>query len=132
MPGIDERFREGVRDFNNEKFFEAHEVLEDLWHEYRETDRTFIQGLIQLAAGFYHVQCENPKGAISQLNKGSKKLEAYAPVYLQISVQGLLNQVGIWLGHLDTLRRPNPRLTPQPPFPKIDTKEFTSVSETRI
>lgn len=127
MRGIDERFREGIRDFNNEKFFEAHEILEDLWHEYRETDRTFIQGLIQLAAGFYHVQCENPKGAFSQLSKGSKKLSEYGPRHLYINVQGLLDQVEPWLTLFGTAQRSKSVLTTQPVIPRIET-EFASVT----
>ena len=60
---MDERFYRGLEEFNGERFFEAHEVLEDLWHEYREADRIFIQGLIQIAAAFYHLQSRNLKGA---------------------------------------------------------------------
>ena len=90
----DERFFRWIDEFNAGKYFEAHEVLEDLWHEYREIDRTFIQGLIQLAAGFYHFQCANMKGATSQLTKGISKLEPYKPQHLGIELTKFLAETG--------------------------------------
>jgi len=90
---MDERFYRGLEEFNRERFFEAHEVLEDLWHEYREADRIFIQGLIQIAAAFYHVQSENIKGAMSQFRKGREKLTHFLPEYRDVSVARLLEDV---------------------------------------
>ncbi len=90
---MDERFFRGLEEFNGERFFEAHEVLEDLWHEYREQDRKFIQGIIQIAAGFYHIQSCNLKGAVSQLTKGSEKLTQFLPEYKNVSVVRLLDEV---------------------------------------
>ncbi|MHC4822048.1 MAG: DUF309 domain-containing protein, partial [Planctomycetota bacterium] len=34
----------GVDLFNRGEFFEAHEVVEDLWHEYWEEDRDLLKG----------------------------------------------------------------------------------------
>lgn len=101
---MDDRFYKGIEEFNSGRYFEAHEVLEDLWHEYRETDRTFIQGLIQVSAGFYHFQCANWKGTISQLSKGLKKLEVYKPEYLGIEIEGFLAEVQRCLQVLSELK----------------------------
>ncbi len=90
---MDERFFRGLEEFNGERFFEAHEVLEDLWHEYREPDRKFIQGIIQIAAGFYHIQSCNLKGAVSQLAKGNEKLTQFLPEHQNVSVALLLDDV---------------------------------------
>jgi predicted metal-dependent hydrolase len=35
---MDERFYEGIREFNEGRYFEAHDILEDLWQGYREPD----------------------------------------------------------------------------------------------
>jgi uncharacterized protein len=90
---MDERFYRGLEEFNGQRYFEAHEVLEDLWHEYRDADRIFIQGLIQIAAAFYHLQSRNLKGALSQFNKGSEKLTHFLPAYKDVSVAKLLDDV---------------------------------------
>ena len=97
---MDERLRRGIREFNDERFFEAHEVWEELWHEYRGTDRTFIQGLIHLAAGLYHCQCENEKGAVSQLNKGIQKLQNYVPEYSGVPLELMLKRVEAIAGQM--------------------------------
>ncbi len=85
----DARYQRGIEQFNRRSFFEAHETLEDLWHEYRETDRTFLQALIQISAGLYHLDQENIRGARSQLTKGVKKMEPYAPSHAGIDVTKL-------------------------------------------
>jgi len=97
----DARFDEGVRLFNSEEFFDAHEIWEDIWQEYRGDDRTFLQSLIQIAAGFYHAQCNNPKGARSQLSKGLGKLGEYGPVHQTVDARALHTDVGAWLKRFD-------------------------------
>lgn len=59
----DPRFVEFIRLFNTEFFFEAHEVLEDLWLECTGDQKRFYQGLIQCAVAFAHWKRQNPKGA---------------------------------------------------------------------
>ena len=87
--------------FNEEEFFDAHEVWEDVWQEYRGDDRTFLQALIQIAAGFYHAQCDNPRGARSQVTKGLKKLEPYASDHQTIRSGALSEEVQEWLRTYD-------------------------------
>ncbi|GJQ21738.1 MAG: hypothetical protein HBSIN02_20930 [Bacteroidia bacterium] len=98
---MDDRFERGLERFNARDFFEAHEIWEDLWHEYRESDRTFLQGLIQLAAGLYHLDAGNTKGAASQLIKGTAKLRPYAPSHRGMDLNALLNDVSACLKILE-------------------------------
>jgi predicted metal-dependent hydrolase len=94
---MDERFHQGIRDFNERRYFEAHDVWEDFWHEYREVDRLFLQGLIQVAVGFYHLENGNGKGSCSQFTKALAKLEPYVPRHQGIEVGKLLHDVRQWL-----------------------------------
>lgn len=87
----DERFTRGIREFNERRFFEAHDVLEELWHEYREDDRLFLQGLIQVAVGYYHLENRNYNGCRSQFAKAMSKLEPYQPNYHGVNVSELLS-----------------------------------------
>lgn len=123
---MDERFYRGLEEFNGEKFFEAHEVLEDLWHEYRELDRVFIQGLIQIAAAFYHVQSRNLKGAVSQFTKGSEKLTHFLPAYKDVSVAKLLDDVR---ENLQRLQHTTHASLDSVTYPKI---QYTRVVDTHI
>jgi hypothetical protein len=86
---MDERFFEGIREFNEGRYFEAHDVLEDLWHGYRESDRVFLQALIHSAVGLYHLENDNFKGARSQLSKACSKIEPYRPEHWGVSVDNL-------------------------------------------
>lgn len=94
---MDERFHQGIRDFNERRFFEAHDVWEDFWHEYREADRLFLQGLIQVAVGFYHLENGNGKGSRSQFTKALTKLQPYVPSHQGLALENLLQHVRSWL-----------------------------------
>jgi predicted metal-dependent hydrolase len=83
---MDERFYEGIREFNAGRYFEAHDILEDLWQGYREADRVFLQALIHSAVGLYHLENDNLKGARSQLSKACLKIEPYRPKYWGVRV----------------------------------------------
>jgi len=43
----------GIRLFNQHHFFDAHEVLEDVWRAAPAEQKKFLQGLIQLAVGLH-------------------------------------------------------------------------------
>lgn len=88
------RFREGIDLFNKHSFYKCHDVLEDVWFGVRGNSRRFYQGLIHLAVGFHHITArENPKGALSQLNKGIEKLSEYAPQFQGVELKNLLNEI---------------------------------------
>ena len=67
-------FFSGLHTFNCGIYFDAHEIWEELWSEYYLEDRDFIQGLIQLAVCFVHLQNNNINGARSLINKSIKLL----------------------------------------------------------
>jgi predicted metal-dependent hydrolase len=61
----DEKFQRGILHFNAQEFFEAHEVWEEVWLVEAEPEKTFLQGIIQIAAAFHHYGRENSDGAES-------------------------------------------------------------------
>jgi len=71
------QFESGFREFSQGRYFEAHDIWEDLWHGLRGPDRRFLQGLIHLAVGAYHFECQNQPGAASQWGKATVKLNQY-------------------------------------------------------
>ncbi|HEX9751131.1 MAG TPA: DUF309 domain-containing protein [candidate division Zixibacteria bacterium] len=70
-------FDAGLREFNAGRYFEAHDIWEDFWHQLNGPDRRFLQGLIQLAVGAYHHEMDNPAGARSLWGRSIAKLEEY-------------------------------------------------------
>src|SRR3989475_13170710 len=81
--------QEGIRLFNDEYFFEAHEVLEDVWKQEHGEPRLFLQGLIQISAAYHHYQNGNLVGAATLLQRGADKIRKYPARYLGIDAAGV-------------------------------------------
>ncbi|HZS49213.1 MAG TPA: DUF309 domain-containing protein [Bryobacterales bacterium] len=101
-PSRQAAFRHGIDLFNHGRFFECHEVLEEIWTPCRGPERLFLQALIHFAVGFYHHQRKNDEGAARQLRKGLKKLEAYLPQFEKIDTARLSAQIRRRLRALET------------------------------
>ena len=56
MDTYDPRYLAGVVLFNEQDFFGAHEVWEDLWHQELGPANAFVQGLIQFATALHHFE----------------------------------------------------------------------------
>jgi predicted metal-dependent hydrolase len=87
-----EEFWQGVEQFNAGQFYACHDVLEALWIDSIEPDKTFYQGILQIAVGLYHLGNHNQRGAMILLGEGSNRLRRYLPTYGGINVEELLTQ----------------------------------------
>jgi len=57
LPGFDRNYVGFFRCFNAQLYYEAHDVLEEVWLPVRKTPESkFYKGLIQVAGGFVHLQ----------------------------------------------------------------------------
>ncbi len=90
-------FKRGIEEFNSGRYFECHDTLEDVWHGIRGPARDFLQGLIQISVGFYHIRNGNLRGAESQLAKGLGRLENYGDRFLGLNLGLLRREVEPWL-----------------------------------
>lgn len=84
------KYLEGIRLFNEEDFFECHDVLEELWSEVLGEEKKFYQGLIQASVALFHFGNENFGGARKLYLSSRKLLEAYQPNYLGLDVTRFL------------------------------------------
>ena len=88
--------------FNRQLFYEAHDVLEDLWLLDKHGDNgNFYKGLIQLAGAFVHLQKNRlrPSAALFKLAKAN--LEKYPSPHAQLDLQLVLRLIGGWLRQLE-------------------------------
>lgn len=90
--GVDALYAEGIRHFNACDFFEAHEVWEELWTEYRGPARKFYQGLIQAAVALHHFGNGNIRGARKVYASSCAYLEEYRPACLGLDLETFLAQ----------------------------------------
>jgi uncharacterized protein len=85
-------FWQGVEQFNQRQFYDCHDTLEALWMEAIDPERTFYQGLLQIAVALYHLGNQNLRGAIILLGEGMNRLRHYQPSFADIAVTPLLDQ----------------------------------------
>ena len=109
-------FAKGIRLFNAEKFFEAHEALEAVWLKAAGERKIFLHGLIQVAAAFHHHSRHNPAGFRSLLEKGCAKLEKFDAEFDGVDLAGMMLQLQPWR---EQLRRPSGQTLLLPPLPHI-------------
>ena len=82
----DEAFSEGVHLFNEERFWECHEALEQAWHISKGVERDAIQSIILTAAAFVHYQKGEDEICLSILKRAKTKM-ASAKTYDKIDLE---------------------------------------------
>jgi predicted metal-dependent hydrolase len=89
--------------FNRQLFYEAHDVLEDLWLLDRHgDDGNFYKGLIQLAGAFVHLQKNRLRPSAALFKLAQANLEKYPSPHEQLDLQVVLRLIGGWLRQLET------------------------------
>jgi predicted metal-dependent hydrolase len=89
--------------FNRGLFYEAHEVLEQLWLPERgKPNGAFYQGLIQLAGAFVHLQKNRAQPAVSLLRLAAANLERYPFIHEHLDMRDVRALIDDWLGRLES------------------------------
>jgi uncharacterized protein len=91
-----ERYQLGIRHFNARKFYDAHEVWEDVWRASHGMEKRFLQGLIQAAVALHHHSTGNVVGACSLMARARRNLEECPEEFGGIRVGELLAELGEW------------------------------------
>lgn len=88
--------------FNHQLFYEAHDVLEELWLADRHgPNGDFFKGLIQLAGAFVHLQKERRRPAAAVFKLARTNLLKYPATHEQLDMVAVLKLVKDWLGWLE-------------------------------
>jgi hypothetical protein len=101
---------------NHGLFFEVHELLEPAWFRASEPVRTALQGLIQIAVAFHHLENGNREGGRSLLGLGVAKV-GEAGRALPIATAGWLKELRAALSALAAGGSPSP--VPRWPRPEV-------------
>jgi len=83
----------GVFYFNEERFWEAHEVLEGVWKKCYEGERDLVQGIILVAAALVHFQKAEDSICLSVMGRALDKLAHSTGLYHGINVDSLRQSV---------------------------------------
>jgi predicted metal-dependent hydrolase len=100
--GLDARYLAFFDLFNRQLFFDAHDVLEELWlAQGKGPNHAFHKGLIQLAGGFVHLQKGRLRPAASVLKLAERNLSGYVPVHDRLDVAGVIGMTQRFLRCLE-------------------------------
>jgi hypothetical protein len=92
----------GIALFNSGRFFDAHEVLEDVWRlvPRDSPSKVHFQGLVQVAVAFHHQTTGNLVGARSVLARALRNLRGADATFPQLDLARLRDQCQHWLAYL--------------------------------
>lgn len=106
-----EQFREGNFDphysgyfncFNRQLFYEAHDVLENLWlADKHGPNGNFYKGLIQLAGAFVHLQKNRLRPSAALFKLAENNLKQYPAVHESLNLQNVLSLINHWVNQLE-------------------------------
>lgn len=89
--------------FNRGWFYEAHDVLEELWLERRGTEfDEFFKALIQLAGAFVHLQKERLTASGKLFRLSRSYLIKYPETFEGISLAAVISLIDDWHDRLET------------------------------
>ena len=114
-----DEFRKGLDLFNRAHFFDAHEVLEDVWRSLPQNGprglplsqhlRRHVQAVVQLAVAFHHESTRNYIGAHSVLERALRNLNGADTSFPDLNLDQLRSDAADWLRHLSGVG-PRPRI----------------------
>ena len=84
--GEKETIMEGVKFFNEERFWECHDAFEKMWKTKRNNERHLLQGIILTAAALVHYQKNEIEICLSMLNRALLKLVWEKSEYYNIDI----------------------------------------------
>lgn len=99
-PDFSTHFLEGIDHFNARRFWEAHEAWETLWLSAESDLEQYLQGLIQLAAAYHHIQRRTYRGAPRLFAAALNRLEAFPLIHCALdrtAVDTAARQHRAWL-----------------------------------
>ena len=92
-----ELWAEGIELFNAGRFFDCHEVWEEVWKRASGAEKLFYQGMIQAAVAILHAERGNPRGARSTWDKARAKLEPLPSEHMGIALGELRDAVDAFI-----------------------------------
>ncbi|MGD1834939.1 MAG: DUF309 domain-containing protein [Nitrososphaeraceae archaeon] len=81
------------RNFNEEKYWWAHEKLEGVWKESQGEEKKLLNGIILVAAAFVHNQKDEREICLSILNRAMNKLYNINGTYFGININILKQKI---------------------------------------
>lgn len=92
---------EGVGLFNARRFWHAHEAWERIWLVAEGDEKIFLQGLIQLAAAYHHVQKGTYAAGLRLIDAALEKLSRFPDGYLGLDRARAVLEASLHRGRIE-------------------------------
>ncbi len=89
----DKAVKDGIFFFNDERFWECHEVFEGVWKNCHGEEKMLVHGIILVAAALVHYQKDEDSICLSVLGRALEKLSHSSGNYYNIDVDKLRSKV---------------------------------------
>lgn len=89
-------FRRGVELLNAERYYDAHEALEDAWRVAPLDCKRFYQGMVQIAVAMHHYSRGNLNGARSVLDRAVRNVGEWPQGFGGLDLDHLRAQLAAW------------------------------------
>jgi len=82
----EEALKRAKQYFNDEKYWECHEVLEGVWKKTHEGEKDLVQGIILVAAALVHYQKNENDICLSIMKRAMEKLSSSSGMYYNVDM----------------------------------------------
>ena len=93
VPDRNQMINEAKHLFNDERYWECHEILENLWRVLEGEEKVMVQAIILACAAFVHFQKNEADVAISMLQRYQSRLKWHERSYEGIDLEKLRNEI---------------------------------------
>lgn len=93
-------YLEGIEHFNAQRYFDAHEVWEEIWLHSSGDAKVFYQMLIQAAVGLHHYERGNARGTRGMYANVTEKLQRLPSCFMSLDLVDFLRQFKTFLAEL--------------------------------
>ncbi|HEX3626394.1 MAG TPA: DUF309 domain-containing protein [Verrucomicrobiae bacterium] len=101
--GVDPHYAGYFHCFNRQLYYEAHDVLENLWlADKHGVNGAFYKGLIQLAGAFVHLQKNRLRPAAALFKLARTNLEKYPGLHDRLNLTAVQSLIQHWLTELES------------------------------
>jgi hypothetical protein len=109
-------YLEGIDHFNARRYYDAHEVWEEIWLRSSGDTKLFYQMLIQSAVGLHHYERGNARGGRGMYRAVTEKLSRLPGSYMSLDIEDFSRQFKTFFAALveDDDESPPPADRPRP------------------
>lgn len=93
-------YLQGIEDFNAGRYFDAHEIWEEIWLRSSGETKLFYQMLIQAAVGLHHYERGNARGARGMHANVTEKLSRLPSIFMSLDLADFSRQFKTALSEL--------------------------------